>query len=66
MKAKVLAAKNMPSRLLPVVTESLSAMSATIACGRIPKIAMGSAANTISTKPCAAAERKGILPIKPV
>ena len=41
LKQKVLAAKNIPCRFSPVFLASYYATSATIACGKIPKIAIG-------------------------
>jgi len=38
--------------LLPDVIESLCEISATTACGRIPKIAIGRAATTVRISPC--------------
>ena len=51
LKAKVRAAKNMPLRSSPVSRRDSSATSATQAWGRMPRIAMGTEAQTATMKP---------------
>ena len=56
LKQNVLAAKNIPCRFSPVFFASYSATSATIACGKIPKIAIGSEPKITIKIPCAKLE----------